>query len=88
MAKTYEALLKYNEKSGKSNLPAAQVLEGPSPDLSSDKQMVDLNYMIDMKAKQDNLKIINFLFKILPLSKEALLFFCYSRYNFKSIIFY
>jgi capsular exopolysaccharide synthesis family protein len=60
MAKTYEALVKSKKRSEISDLPSVSVFEVPSPDLSSDKQMVDLNYMIDLKSKQDNLRVINF----------------------------
>jgi capsular exopolysaccharide synthesis family protein len=60
MAKTYEAFVKSKGTSGKNSLPAAFLEESPSPDLSSEKQMVDLNYSIEMKAEHDNLKIINF----------------------------
>lgn len=60
MAKTYEALVKFKGTSGKSALPAAPLSEKPSLDLYSDKQMVDLNLIIEMKAEQDNWKIINF----------------------------
>ena len=60
MAKTYEALVKYKKKIEKSDLLSASLLEVPSPNLSCDKQMLDLNYMIALKQKQANLKIINF----------------------------
>jgi capsular exopolysaccharide synthesis family protein len=55
MAKTYEAMMKAGGTVGKSGLSPAS-----SPDLFSEKQMVDLNYMIEQKAGRDNLKVINF----------------------------
>jgi capsular exopolysaccharide synthesis family protein len=61
MAKTYEAMIKSKGAGAKRDLStAASSLDTPSPDLLSDKQMVDLNYMIDQKAGRNNLKVINF----------------------------
>ena len=61
MARTYEALIKKSKGiSAKSDLPTVTLDERPLPELSSDKQMVDLNYFLDMKAEQDNLRIVNF----------------------------
>ena len=61
MAKTYEAMIKSKGADAQKGLSAAaSSLDTPSPDLLSDKQMVDLNYMIEQKAGRNNLKIINF----------------------------
>lgn len=60
MAKTYEALLKSKGKDAKAKLPTVFISDSPSPNLISNKQMIDLNYLIDMKANQEKLKIFNF----------------------------
>ena len=61
MAKTYEAMIKSKGEDAERSLSATvSSLDTPSPDLLSDKQMVDLNYMIDQKAGRNNLKVINF----------------------------
>ena len=61
MAKTYEAMIKSKGTDAQRGLSAAaSSLDAPSPDLLSDKQMVDLTYMIDQKAGRNNLKVINF----------------------------
>jgi MinD-like ATPase involved in chromosome partitioning or flagellar assembly len=60
MAKTYEALLKSKGNNGNSKISDVFVSDSPSPDLTSNKQMLDLNYMIDMKSEQDNFRVINF----------------------------
>ena len=61
MAKTYEAMIKSKGADAQKSLSTATASpDRPSPDLLSDKQMVDLNYMIDQKAGRNNLKIINF----------------------------
>jgi len=45
---------------GKSSLPTTSFFKTPSSDLSSYKKVIDLNFIIDMKAEKDNLKVINF----------------------------
>lgn len=60
MAKTYEAIVKAKGASGQSILPILSVDESPSPDLLTEKQMINLNYIFDLKARQDNLRVINF----------------------------
>ena len=60
MAKTYEAMMKAKGAEDGSTLPILSVDEGPSPDLLTEKQMVNLNYVFHLKARQDNLRVINF----------------------------
>ena len=60
MAKTYEALVKAKGLSGPSVIPPPAVEDRPSPDLLTEKQMVNLNYIFDLKSRQDKLRVINF----------------------------
>ena len=60
MAKTYEAIVKAKGVSGQTITPTLSVEERPSPDLLTEKQMINLNYIFDLKSRQDNLRVINF----------------------------
>ncbi len=59
MAKTYEAMIKSKGTSTDGGAPVHYRSDTFSPDLLSEKQMGDLNYMIDQKAGRNNLKVIN-----------------------------
>ncbi len=59
MAKTYEAMIKSKSTGAQGGTAVNYPSDTFSPDLLSEKQMVDLNYMIEQKAGRNNLKVIN-----------------------------